>query len=297
MDASDPARSPGCASPVPPGEPRYWRTRWARLKAAQAATKAYGDSRQFWDDKQKVQAVFFRDADGNRQKTEDRLAAMAIPPGSRVLDIGSGPGRLAIPLARSGCTVTAVEPSPVMREALADNIRESGVSGITIIPKRWEDVTSGDLGEPYDAVIASYSLTMADIGEALEKMHACCRGTVHLFWFLTPPSWGKVNRDLWPLIHGAAFPGEPTADWLWQALCEMGIYANLSVEPGFPSPVYRDLGAALEEFRRRLNCTDAAQEAIVRDYLERTLRKDGETLVLDARTFGAHIWWNVAEQA
>ena len=51
-----------------------------------------------------------------------------------------------------------------------------------------------------------------------------------LFRSLTPPVWVTVNRDLWPLIHGGEFPGEPMADWLWQVLVEMGIYASLAVE-------------------------------------------------------------------
>jgi ubiquinone/menaquinone biosynthesis C-methylase UbiE len=221
---------------------------------------------------------------------------MGIPEGSRVLDIGAGPGTYAVPLALQGCSVTAVEPSPVMRDLLKTRMTMEKVKNITIIPKRWEDVDPAVLGDPFDAVIASFSLTMMDMGDALAKMHTVCRGTVHLYWFLTSPAWAKVNRDLWPLLHGGTFPGEPTADWLWQILYEMGIFASILPEPLGTFSRYRDLDDAMEEFRERLNCTTPAQEEIVRNYFNAVLRQDEAGFILGERTRSAHIWWNTADQ-
>ena len=42
-----------------------------------------------------------------------------IPAGARVLDIGAGQGRNTLPLARSGCQVTALDPSAVALAAVA----------------------------------------------------------------------------------------------------------------------------------------------------------------------------------
>ena len=254
------------------------------------------NAKEFWADKKRIQSVYLKDHAKRKESDTAHLDAMKIPDGSRVLDIGAGPGIYAVPLATRGCRVTAVEPSPVMREALEDSIRKSGSTGITIIPKRWEDVTVNELGGPFDVIIASYSLTMMDIGEALAKMQACCTGTIHLFWFMTSPPWVQVNRDLWPLLHGGDFPGEPTADWLWQILCEAGIYANVEIETRFPATVYTTVDDAVQEFSRRLNCTTAADVETVRNYFQSVLRQEERGLVLGSRTLGAHIWWNTGPE-
>lgn len=272
-------------------ENSFWREQWRQLKLAHFAVPNYGNAQQFWGSKKQVHTVYLKDHKGHDETVENRLKIMNIPEGSRVLDIGAGPGTYAIPLAKKGCSVTVVEPSPVMREVLEERIREDSIQNIRIITKRWEDVSIVELENPFDVVIASYSLTMTDMGEALTKMDACCRGTVHLFWFLTSPAWVQVNRDLWHHLHGGQFPGEPTADWLWQILYEMGIFANMTVEMKFPAPVYKSVEDAVGEFRQRLNCTTAIHEETVRNYFQSILRQDERGLVLGRETLGAHIWW------
>jgi SAM-dependent methyltransferase len=273
-----------------------WRERWRQLKLAHCSIPGYGTSKQFWDNKKNVQTVYMKGREKNKHQTEARLQAMAVPDGAKVLDIGAGPGTFAIPLALRGCEVKAVEPSSVMREVLATRMAEDALSNITLIPKRWEDVTVEELGGPYDVVIASYSLTMMDVAEAVEKMDTCCRGTVHLFWFLTTPAWARVNRDLWPLLHGGEFPGEPTADWLWQILVEMGIYANLNVESKSPASRFDTFEDAAAEYIQRLNCTTPAHEETVRNYLHAVLRRNSDGFVLGDETLGAHIWWETEKR-
>nr|WP_320160203.1 class I SAM-dependent methyltransferase [uncultured Methanoregula sp.] len=288
----DPITSPLYQRAASDTDTMSFREQWRQLKLAHCAVPNYGNSRQFWGNKKKVHTVYTKGNGKHDETTQSRLAAMNIPDGSRVLDIGAGPGTYAIPLAARGCHVTVIEPSPVMRELLEARIKEERIKNIIVIPIRWEDVKVSELGKPFDAVIASFSLTMMDIGEALEKMQVCSRGTVHLFWFLTPPAWVQVNKDLWPLLHGGTFPGEPTAEWLWQVLYEMGIYASLTAEPGFPPSRYANVQEAVDEFLERLNCTTPAHEETVRNYFQTVLRQDGDSMILGNGTRVAHIWWS-----
>ena len=52
--------------------------------------------------------------------------------GDAVMDLGCGPGLLAVPLARLGMKVTAVDPEPDMVEACASAAREAGVSLVVV---------------------------------------------------------------------------------------------------------------------------------------------------------------------
>jgi SAM-dependent methyltransferase len=55
-------------------------------------------------------------------------AAVGLRPGDAVMDLGAGPGLLAIPLARAGMAVTAVDPEPEMLAALGASAAEARVA-------------------------------------------------------------------------------------------------------------------------------------------------------------------------
>jgi predicted RNA methylase len=62
---------------------------------------------------------------------------------SPVLDLGCGPGPLAVAFARLGCTVTAMDPEPVMLAAAAKHAADSGVA-VKLV-----EGSSYDLGPQY----------------------------------------------------------------------------------------------------------------------------------------------------
>ena len=61
------------------------------------------------------------------------LNAIAIPPGSRVVDLGSGKGGAAITLSRYFADVVGVELSPVLVEIAKNNVRKLGLSNVRFV--------------------------------------------------------------------------------------------------------------------------------------------------------------------
>lgn len=279
-------------NPASPSDLPYGENRWREERLARLAVPRTASPDSFWNDRKRLSDHFIKNLDSWRKEAEERIASMGVRDGMRVLDIGAGTGTLAVPLAAHGCDVVAVEPGEAMREALAIYARQQNVRPIAVIPKRWEDVDQGELGGPFDVVFASYSLMITDIGPAIRKMQDACRGQVHLFWFLTQPYTAILNADLWPKVHGAEFPGEPTADVLWQVLYGMGIYANLSVEASCEPAYFATPADAARDFSRRLDCTTPEQERAVLAYCETSLVKTGRGYRVAGDALGAHLWWD-----
>jgi SAM-dependent methyltransferase len=286
-----PVQDSGSAQSNLPGN--YWCNRWKQQRLARLAVPRNDSPDSFWNNRKRLSDHFIKNLDSWRKEAEERIAVMGIRDGSRVLDIGAGTGSLAVPLAAHGCDVVAVEPAEAMREALVIYEKQQQVRPITVVSKRWEDVVPEDLGEPFDVVFASYSLMITDIAPAIEKMQAACKGQVHLFWFLTQPYTALLNTALWPKVHGTEFPGEPTADCLWEILYGMGIYANLSVESSCEPAYFPTIDDAASDFCKRLDCTTPEQERAVREYCETSLAKTDRGYRVAGEALGAHIWWDV----
>ena len=106
-----------------------------------------------------------------RDRIDKTIRETATTPQSRVLDIGAGPGTLAIPFAQKVAHVTAVEPADGMVSVMREQMAEFGVNNITVVQKRWEDVeVKRDLQPSSEVVNASFSQGMADIRSVIEKM-------------------------------------------------------------------------------------------------------------------------------
>src|ERR1700761_6562026 len=72
-------------------------------------------------------------------------SGLRLEPGSTVLDLGCGTGQLAVPLARAGCRVWAVDPDPEMIAA-GVGLEPDDVAGkIDWVTARAEELRAADL--------------------------------------------------------------------------------------------------------------------------------------------------------
>jgi SAM-dependent methyltransferase len=94
------------------------------------------------------------DGEAFTQATDTEVAVLRalldLPAGSRLLDVGCGTGRHAVPLARAGLDVTGIDLSPAMLELAEARAREAGVE-LTLLEADARRLP-GELG-PFDAAI------------------------------------------------------------------------------------------------------------------------------------------------
>jgi ubiquinone/menaquinone biosynthesis C-methylase UbiE len=80
------------------------------------------------------------------------LTGLALPGGSRILEIGTGSGHFARAAARVGHRVTALDVSPAMLEYAGNRARTEGLAGIEFVHGGF--LTFGGPSAAYDAVVS-----------------------------------------------------------------------------------------------------------------------------------------------
>ncbi|OPY28939.1 MAG: protein-L-isoaspartate O-methyltransferase [Methanocella sp. PtaU1.Bin125] len=269
-----------------------WNEAWKLAMRGNREAAGVTGCAQFYVSVEEARKYDARSREERRARTSQMIRGMDIRPESRVLDIGAGPGTLALPLAGLAAHVTAVEPSPGMMAVLAEHIRDGNIGNIRCVQKLWEDVDVGrDLEAPYDVVIASFSLGMDDLRAALAKMDAVSSGYVYIYWFAGLPFWERNLAALWETLHGKPYAARPQADCVFNVLYGMGIYPNVEIYSDLHVNRYDSLEDAVRDQKKSFSVSSAGQETALREFLRGRLRAEDGKLVLKGASKYAKLWW------
>ena len=119
-----------------------------------------------------------------------------------LLDVGCGPGTIALTVAPRLAHVYGLDFSPGMLDAFTQNARARGLTNATPVLRAWED--PWDEVPVCDVVLASRSTQVADLEAALLKLHGHARWRVYLTHnvggrFLDAAVYRALGRDDEPL--------------------------------------------------------------------------------------------------
>lgn len=104
--------------------------------------------------------------------TETFLSLLNAQPSWSVLDVGSGPGTLALPLAKRVNTVTCIDFSSAMLQILTERAKQMALDNISTHALSWSDDWQAHGITRHDVAIASRSLSVLDLGDALRRLNA-----------------------------------------------------------------------------------------------------------------------------
>ncbi|HOW15566.1 class I SAM-dependent methyltransferase [Methanosarcina sp.] len=145
------------------------------------------------------------DKDQRKKRTDEILEFLEEsgfnPEGSRVLDIGCGPGTLSLPLSRLGAEVTALDISCGMLDRLKDAVKKESLP-IDIIECSWWTADIDELGfrNKFDLVIASMTPGIRDV-DNFDTMMKCSKKLCYYSNFLRREE-DKAYRDIRSSIVG-----------------------------------------------------------------------------------------------
>jgi len=269
-------------------EKHDWNERWKEAMIDASWRKRHKDPVEYFDRKAKwYNEVIIKQANHAHQS----ISRLPVDHECTVLDIGSGPGTLSIPLAKKAKKITAIDPSPGMLYYLRENAQKEGIKNITPMNKRWEDINLGKDIETHDIVIASHSLAMLDIKKALSKMNDASNRSVYLF-----ASANKQNGDyheLWAKLYKEKYVAGPGYIYILNILYQMGIYANIET---WEHEIKRPISSLDEAVKEKMEYFERPQlpnaKEIIRQHLSKTLIEEEGALWSKNKTTNVMIYWN-----
>jgi len=204
-----------------------------------------------------------------------------------VLEIGSGPGTLTIPLAKKVKKVVAIESSEMAVDYLRRNMKESQVENVEITNRNWMEVDDREIKDRFDLVVCSHFLWQVhDLEKHLEKMENASRKYCAV---IQPAGRDSMVKEMWTKITGERYSGEfdPDADYFaylilrqWERLVNVRIM-NYSIERNFEQEV-RYIASFIGKYVE----VDSHIKGIIEQYVsEKGLHKEKRSAVV--------MWWRM----
>jgi SAM-dependent methyltransferase len=218
------------------------------------------------------------------------MSHLQTEPDWTVLDVGCGPGTLAIPLAKQVRQVTALDYSAAMLAELNKQAKGAGRNNITTIQASWTDDWQA-LGIPsHEVAIASRSLSVDDLKGALCKLNAWASKAVYV---VDRVGAGPFDPDLFSAI-GRDF--EPGPDYIFtlNILYTLGIHAQVDFISLDSTRTYGSREEALQSYRWMVDDLTALEEERLENYVDARLSQaaDGSwQLARQTPPRWALLWW------
>ena len=153
--------------------------------------------------------------------TAEFVSKMNLEGCESLLDVGCGPGTIALALAPKMKKVCGMDFSTGMLECFLKNAKERNISSAKTVHRSWEE--SWDDAEEFDIVVASRSIEVKDLKDGLKKLNAKAKKAV----YVTYKAGGSfVDEEILEFI-GKDIVTRPDYVYVLLILREMGIYAKL----------------------------------------------------------------------
>lgn len=249
---------------------RMWR------EEREQAERMRSDQRE--PDHWKPTASMFRPVIDDKDPVVDALARW-VNERARVIDVGAGGGRIAVPLARRVRELVAVEPSESMREVLKRAAGEHGVHNIDIVATMWEEAEVA----PAKVVFAAHvTYSVPRIEPFLRKMDRASTHRIALVTFGDPAQ--HVFAPFWKHVYGEERLRLPVKEELLAVLRELGVEPRIDELPPRQPVAFGPPEEAFDLVRGRLFIGEGTpEEARLGDAMKAlTEIRDGEVWPIQA---------------
>jgi len=273
-------------------DPLFWKNFWEQMKKKSILAETQQNSPENWLSFYEKTSDIWLEMRGSPWELGERVFSVlrdndAVKKGSSVLDLGCGSGLLAIPFARSGLSVTALDNSRAMIAKLRQIAGKENLSNIQ------SEVISWDLFHPavkYDLVSAAF-FPEAFSPWGIEKLEGLSEGYCALI-FSPGEDTFPLRKALWKDINRCPLPDRGyMLPFVFNYLSSLGRKPNcrrLLWEEVLDIPIktaVRFYSAYFEIFGHKAPGINERIESILLTYAQ------NERIYLHGKTDTALIWW------
>lgn len=260
---------------------------WTGLRANAFEKKAWRNKgAKEWDAK----ANSFATRNKSSAYVDLFLALLPLETGMSVLDVGSGPGTLAIPIAGKVGSVTAIDFSSGMLQALNDLALNKKISNIKTVQCAWEDDWQAKGLHPHDIAIASRAMGVENLEAALKKIDSYATRYVFL-----SDRVGSTPFDIAAFAAlGRPFIAGPDYIYTVNILYTLGIHPNISILTLEREMTFSSMEEAIRSYSWMFNDITTDETVALEDYLQGQIIKNESnqlTLRRESPPRWAVIWW------
>lgn len=208
------------------------------------------------------------------------LELLEPDPSWSVLDVGCGPGTLALPLADRCRQVSCLDFSAQMLAILEERAHSRGQTNISVHKLSWTDDWRRNGIEPHDVVIASRSLAVTDLRAALLRLNEFAR--------LRAAITDRVGTGPFDPYAFAAIgrPLKVGPDYIYTVnlLYQLGFFASVAFIRIEETPRYADLDEAVARYQWMFRDLSPQEGDALRRYLSSiSAAADDGSLILRSR--------------
>ncbi|PIE59902.1 MAG: SAM-dependent methyltransferase [Desulfobulbus propionicus] len=211
-----------------------------------------------------------------------------------VLDVGSGPGTIAVPLASHVTRITCIDFSQNMLNILEQRKKEHNLDNISTCKASWADQWQEKGIPQHDVVIASRSLGVDNLLRALEKLNSFARKQVIVTDRVhhgprDPEAYRAVSR---PLSTG------PDYIYTVNLLYQMGFAASVEMIRLDEKHLYASQDEVMESYLWMLPDLDDKEKKQLKKYIQSITTIDQDSKIHVHRRYTprwAFIRWDPAD--
>lgn len=194
-----------------------------------------------------------------------------------VLDVGCGPGTLALPYAKKVAEVTAIDYSEGMLSLLQEAAEQQDIENIRAVKCSWEDDWDKMQIGSYDLVIASRSMNIDNLAAGIEKLNRHARKQVVIADRIAP---SPFDPEVFAAI-GRKFNSGPDYIYTLNMLYRLHIHPRIEHIELAGELSFANIEDALQSYRWMFRDLSSQEEQQLKAFISsRVIKEDENSLVV-----------------